>query len=139
MILRSQSLVLGTLLGALCLPAAQAADANADAVRLGKIRFRNDCAACHGMDGKGNGPAATSLRQAPSDLTGLAARNDGQFPEDYVRKVIDGREFQALAHGSVDMPVWGSQYRRSLAGLSEKRVQERIAALVAYLRTIQVP
>lgn len=131
--------LLGVLvLGGLSLGAA-AETGEEEAVRLGRIRFHNDCAACHGEDGKGGGPVATSLRSAPADLTQLANKNDGEFPVQYIEAVIDGRSFQTLAHGDVDMPVWGTQYRRSLAGLSEQRVQQRIAQLVAFLKTIQAP
>ncbi|MGD9604108.1 MAG: cytochrome c [Gammaproteobacteria bacterium] len=112
---------------------------DADLVRLGKLRFHNDCASCHGMSGKGDGPAATSLRKAPSDLTQIARKNDGVFPTDYVARVVDGRGFEILAHGDVEMPVWGQQYRRALAGLSEARVKQRIDSLVAYLKTLQAP
>lgn len=108
-------------------------------LELGRTRFMQDCAACHGAEGRGNGPAASALNKAPSDLTGLARRNDGKFPADYARKVVDGRDFQQLAHGSVEMPVWGNQYRRSLLALSEARIRARIDALVAYLESIQTP
>lgn len=108
-------------------------------LELGRTRFMQDCAACHGAEGRGNGPAAGALNKAPSDLTGLARRNDGEFPADYARKVVDGRDFQQLAHGSVEMPVWGDQYRRSLLALSEARISARIDALIAYLESIQTP
>jgi mono/diheme cytochrome c family protein len=108
-------------------------------LEAGRKRFMQDCAACHGANGLGDGPAAAALQTKPSDLTGLARRNDGQFPEDYVRKVVDGRDFQQLAHGSVEMPVWGSHYQRSLLALSEARIKDRIDALVVYLESIQTP
>jgi mono/diheme cytochrome c family protein len=38
----------------------------------GKEMFLNYCAACHGKDGKGNGPTAPGLKAAP-DLTVLAS------------------------------------------------------------------
>jgi len=108
-------------------------------LEAGRKRFMQDCAACHGAEGRGDGPAAAALHTQPSDLTGLARRNDGQFPEDYVRKVVDGRDFQQLAHGSVEMPVWGSHYQRSLLALSEARIKGRIDALVVWLKSIQTP
>lgn len=110
-----------------------------DPLAVGRNRFMQDCAACHGADGRGDGPAAAALNKRPSDLTGLARRNDGQFPTDYVRRVVDGRDFQQLAHGSVEMPVWGNQYRRSLLALSEARISARIDGLVRYLESIQTP
>lgn len=117
---------------------AQADKAAQDPLAEGQSRYMKDCAACHGATGAGDGPAAGALRKAPSDLTHLAARNDGEFPTDYVRRVVDGRDFQQLAHGSVEMPVWGNQYRSALLALSEERVERKINALVTYLQSIQV-
>jgi len=105
----------------------------------GAVRYRNDCAACHGLSGNGAGPVAGALTTPPGDLTGLARRNDGEFPADYVRTVIDGRSFDALAHGNLEMPVWGDEYRRSLSALGEARIKQRIDELIEYLRTIQRP
>ena len=38
----------------------------------GEEMFDAYCAACHGKDGKGNGPAAAELKMPPPDLTTLA-------------------------------------------------------------------
>lgn len=130
------SLILAVLLYSLA-STALADTPQGDPLTEGKSRYMKDCAACHGATGVGDGPAAGALRKAPSDLTHLAARNDGEFPTDYVRRVVDGRDFQQLAHGSVEMPVWGNQYRSSLLALSEQRIQRRINALVVYLQSIQ--
>jgi mono/diheme cytochrome c family protein len=35
----------------------------------GKEMYISYCAACHGTDGKGNGPAASALKIPPADLT----------------------------------------------------------------------
>lgn len=128
-----------TLAATLCLlmGGAHAEKPQPDPLTEGKSRFMADCAACHGATGMGDGPAAGALHKPPSDLTRLAAGNDGEFPTDYVRRVVDGRDFQQLAHGNVEMPVWGNQYRSSLLALSEQRVQRRINALVVYLQSIQ--
>jgi mono/diheme cytochrome c family protein len=42
------------------------------------------CAACHGVDARGNGPAASEFKYAPTDLTMLARKNNGKFSEDQV-------------------------------------------------------
>ncbi len=42
--------------------------------------YHAHCAACHGSDGKGNGPAAAALKTKPADLTVLAKNNGGKFP-----------------------------------------------------------
>jgi hypothetical protein len=61
------------------------------------------CASCHGVDGKGNGPVAKTLKQPPADLTKLSENNKGVFPISRVYGVIDGR-IQVIVHGEV-VPV----------------------------------
>lgn len=103
----------------------------------GAERYAQDCAGCHGEDARGNGPDSQGLAIPPSNLRQLTAR-DGTFPEDYVRRVIDGRDLPS-AHGTVAMPVWGSEYKRALPGQGERLVQEKLDALVGYLLSIQDP
>src|SRR5271166_2881096 len=65
----------------------------------GRDIFMDRCSACHGADGKGNGPAVGSLKVAPADLTLLAKRNGGTFPADRVREIVS--EWVDIgAHGS---------------------------------------
>jgi len=59
--------------------------------------FREYCAACHGPEGKGNGPAAPALKTVPADLTRISARNGGKFPDTKVRRYIEGLD-QIPAH-----------------------------------------
>src|ERR1017187_6048482 len=47
----------------------------------GKEMYRAYSAACHGTDGKGDGPASAALKSLPSDLAVLARRNAGKSPE----------------------------------------------------------
>ena len=42
--------------------------------------FTTYCAVCHGKDGKGNVPAANTLKVLPADLTMLAKRTAGNIP-----------------------------------------------------------
>src|ERR1700688_2490001 len=72
--------------------------------------FRTYCAVCHGVNGKGAGPAADALKKAPVDLTQLTARNNGKYPEDRVAQTIAGGG-QVGAHGSAEMPVWGDLFK----------------------------
>ncbi len=47
--------------------------------------FRNSCASCHGVDGKGAGFLTRLFRGIdPGDLSQLAKNNDGDFPFDRV-------------------------------------------------------
>jgi mono/diheme cytochrome c family protein len=104
-------------------------------VTPGKQLYKDYCAACHGSDAKGHGPVARSLREPPSDLTTLAERHGGTFPEGYVTDVL--RFGLGLsAHGSSEMPVWGPvfQYQEHY---SEAAVRQRIKNLCEYLESIQ--
>lgn len=103
----------------------------------GAERYALDCAGCHGEKARVDGPQASDPAIVPPNLRRLTAP-DGSFPADDVRRVIDGRDLPP-AHGTVAMPAWGQAYNRSLAGQGERRVQERLDALVEYLRTIQEP
>ena len=74
--------------------------------------MNSSCAACHGLNGKGEGPVSAELKTKPSELTLIAKRNDGVFPADVLYRIIDGRR-TFRAHGTYEMPVWGFVFRRS--------------------------
>ena len=96
--------------------------------------FRVYCASCHGADGHGAGPVASSLKTDVPDLTQIARHQGGRFPEDQIRRIIDGRT--ALPpHGTRDMPVWGHAFRVATANDAES--DRLIDLLVQYLRSIQ--
>jgi len=107
-------------------------------IERGRVRYQDDCSGCHGPRADGDGTVAAILTIAPPDLTIMSKDNGGEFPADRVRRVIDGRDSPAAAHGPVEMPVWGQHYKRSLPGYSEEPVQRKIDELVAYLQSIQV-
>ena len=94
--------------------------------------FDSYCAVCHGKDAKGNGPAATSLKKAPADLTKIAERNAGTFPAVHVKRYIEGAD-EVPAHGSRDMPIWGGLF----SALDQNTKEIRIQALSDYLKGIQ--
>lgn len=101
----------------------------------GKQMYKDYCAACHGSDGKGNGPVAAHLTKQPPNLTTLAKRNGGKFPEDYVTGVLRfGPGFSA--HGSSEMPVWGPIFQY-LDNYNEAAVRQRIKNLCDFLASIQ--
>src|ERR1700734_1471704 len=54
----------------------------------GKQMYRSYCAPCHGVDGKGRGPAATALKDQPTDLTELQKNNHGKFPDTHVTAIL---------------------------------------------------
>ena len=71
----------------------------------GQQLFLDNCAACHGSGGAGDGVAAAALSVTPPDLTGLTARNSGVFPRSYVMSTIDG--YNRDSHFAVEMPAFG--------------------------------
>ena len=111
-------------------------------LELGKRDYLNYCAACHGADGKGDGTLGQFLTLAVPDLTRLSKLNAGIFPEERVVEVIDGRT-EVKVHGMRDMPVWGDWFNREAAGSDTSStarqliVNDRIASLVSYLKSIQ--
>lgn len=96
--------------------------------------FSNYCAACHGLEAKGNGPLANLLKSKPADLTQIAKRNGGQFPSAAVRRMIAGDDAVA-SHGPRTMPIWGPIFRDIQADQVPAGV--RLDNLVKYLETIQ--
>ena len=97
--------------------------------------FRTYCATCHGINGRGDGPVAEQLRQAPPDLTTYTERNSGVFPSERLRQIIDGTGVGA--HGDREMPVWGDAFRTGRGGLTQEAVRARIDAIVRHLGAIQ--
>lgn len=104
----------------------------------GADQYRMYCASCHGTTGRGDGPIAASLRPPPADLTLIAARNGGQYPEELVYQIIDGRK-PMKGHGRSEMPAWGDAFSRSGDDASEERIKMRIDALVKWVATLQQP
>ena len=104
-------------------------------VPSGEAMYKQFCAACHGAHAQGNGPAASSLRTQPPDLTTLAKRHGGKFPYDYVSSILRFGPGSS-AHGSSDMPTWGPIFQ-TIDKKSERAVQDRIKNVVDYLASLQ--
>lgn len=112
----------------------------------GGDEYLRSCAACHGVDGRGNGPVATVIETEIPDLTTLRERNEGTFPFERVFQIIDGRA-DVRGHGESNMPVWGGRYSVDVGPdyqpanpeMAEQIVRGRILELVNYLWSIQQP
>jgi mono/diheme cytochrome c family protein len=101
----------------------------------GQEMYKSYCAVCHGVDGKGAGPAAEALKTPPTDLTMLAKNNDGKYPGLKVAATIRG-EANLPAHGSKEMPVWGRLFWSMSSG-HEAEVQQRVTNLNNYIESLQ--
>jgi mono/diheme cytochrome c family protein len=101
----------------------------------GKLMFTSYCAPCHGADGRGNGPVASALKAQPTDLTGLAKANHGKYPDNHIVAVLRfGTDVNA--HGSAQMPVWGTIFAK-MSKVSSQERDLRTANLSRYLESIQ--
>lgn len=100
--------------------------------------YRLHCAGCHGVAGHGDGPVAPLMAIAVPDLTLIAARRGGRFPEDEVARIIDGLSPLA-AHGTRHMPVWGYEFYPPDAAdeVAHRQATERVERLTRFLGSIQ--
>ena len=117
----------------------------AHAVSLGAAKYHADCAVCHGVTGKGDGPFAESLKGGVPSLTMLSKNNGGVFPFERVYASIDGRK-ELRGHGTREMPIWGNRYAASSLKVhnpfigrwyAEQVIHTRIRALVEYIASLQ--
>ena len=117
-------------------------------LKLGEMEYLSSCGSCHGQHAKGDGPVASVLSVKPSDLTLISKKFAGKFPEEYIYKIIDGREI-INPHGDSAMPVWGHRFtvmEYEAADAIAYPLQDvdtqslvfgRIMSLVGYLESIQ--
>jgi mono/diheme cytochrome c family protein len=119
-----------------------AASGQTTRVDPGKREFDANCAVCHGSTGKGNGPYQDMLKRSPPDLTTLSRRNGGILPANRLYEAIEGANLPA--HGSRDMPIWGTAFRIQAGEYyadmpydTAVYVRSRILALVEYINRLQ--
>jgi mono/diheme cytochrome c family protein len=114
---------------------AQSMQASSPSSKQGAQTYKQYCAVCHGKTGKGDGPSAAALKVRPLDLTRLARRHGGKFPDAYVSSVLRNG-VKIGAHGTAEMPIWGPLFL-ALDSSFQSETNERIASLIAYLESIQ--
>ncbi len=106
----------------------------------GKQDYEHNCASCHGTDGKGHGEATYVIPGLNiPDLTTIAKRNGGKFPDDQIAAVIDGRH-TFPSHERFNMPFWGTTMQeegKEFTPESEAKVKERISKIVEYVKSLQ--
>lgn len=90
-------------------------------VANGKEIYDSNCVSCHGIAGKGNGPAAASLTPKPRDLT----------DEQYMKTLTDDHLFKVISEGGASvgksplMPAWGTTLK-----------EEDIINVISYIRSL---
>ncbi len=102
--------------------------------QAGRNIYLQNCVSCHGADGTGGA-------QIP-DLTQIAARAGGTYPQRRILDKLDGYATGAVVYSGAEMPNFGDLLTGRLARVETDQGQsrllpERIIALEAYLRTIQ--
>jgi mono/diheme cytochrome c family protein len=104
----------------------------------GRREYVRYCASCHGVNGEGTGPVAPALLTRPPDLRRLSRRYGTPLDRGLLGAAIDGRE-SIVAHGDREMPVWGERFDALPPDdeARERTIAERLAALLAYLQSIQ--
>ena len=138
----STSRVFGALLFSVC-ALGFAGHATAQDTEIGQEEYRLHCAACHGMEGRGDGPIGQILKTPVPNLAMITERNGGKFPVQKIYDIIEGSSVVA-AHGTRDMPLWGDRYRKApqpqtpdQASMASDLAQQRVLSLVYYLGTLQ--
>jgi mono/diheme cytochrome c family protein len=86
----------------------------------GKRMYQAYCSGCHGLSGKGDGPAAKMLPVKPADHTRIEMN---KYTDQYLFEIIS--KGGASVGKSSQMPAWGGV-------LKEPRVKE----IVAYVRAL---
>ena len=105
----------------------------------GASDFTTYCAVCHGPAGKGDGELAGELAKKPADLSGLAKRNNGEFPTTRVMAQIWG---YAGAKAQGIMPNFGPLLEGEMVPYDggdgiDTPTPIRLVELAEYLKTLQ--
>jgi mono/diheme cytochrome c family protein len=110
-----------------------------EVVSGGELEYRQNCAVCHGAEGRGDGVMRRYLTVQPANLRILARSNGGKFPFWEVYHKIDGQT-EVPAHGTRDMPIWGDRFRAQAGSDGKAAITQaagRILSLTFYLEYIQ--
>jgi mono/diheme cytochrome c family protein len=108
-----------------------------DTERPGYAMYRQYCAVCHGIFADGNGLVAPVLLEQPPDLRRLSAQYGTPLSRPRLARTIDGSD-PILAHGSREMPIWGTRLYEALPNpMPDTRQRGAILTILDYLESIQ--
>ena len=132
---RIMAVVLGAGLVAGCTP-----EAEMPGPQDGQALFMENCAVCHGEDGKGSGPLARRMETAPKDLTLIQLRHGGVFPRAKIMSIIDGYARSDMT--GPGMPEFGALLEGDLVPFDsgdgiQTPTPRKLVALLEYIVTIQ--
>ena len=89
--------------------------AGADGIKLGKPSYEKNCVLCHGVSGKGDGPAAAALKPKPKNLADKTIQ--GQADGELFWKITEGRGVMPPFKTLTERERWSLvHYLRALAG-----------------------
>ena len=129
-------LAVAVLLAVVSRPAAAASLAAKKILDSGKQEFAENCASCHGTDGKGGGPMAGKLVKPPKDLTAIEAANGGHFPFWLVFDLVAG-ETQVAGHDTHQMPEFYASLKSQDFKPGYAPAELRLLCVIHYLESIQ--
>ncbi|MCA0955019.1 c-type cytochrome [Mameliella sediminis] len=106
----------------------------------GRGLFMENCAICHGADGKGNGQMARAMTPPPQNLTLIKVRNGDVFPRAKVMSIIDG--YARSDRSASWMPEFGELLEGDLVPYDSgdgkpTPTPRKLVALAEYLESIQ--
>jgi mono/diheme cytochrome c family protein len=107
-----------------------------EVVADGRADFELHCQACHGAGGRGDGPMAALLVVPPSDLTAIAAANDGAFPFWRVYAQIEGKS-PVKGHETFQMPIFGERLERDVGRPGFLAPHLRVLLLTHFVESLQ--
>ncbi len=102
-------------------------------VTMGAADYFSYCAICHGLKGEGDGPMYDVLKVPPADLSRIAKRNNGVFPNSTIAETIE-KGGNLRGHGISSMLAWGKVFTEYDEDVEpEKRIQ----ALTKFIEELQ--
>ncbi|WP_245280070.1 cytochrome c [Hyphomicrobium sp. 99] len=115
------------------LVSAGAEEVDANRLELGEMPYMTYCALCHGM-GTDTGMFAEALKRPAPDLTLIAKRNGGMFPEGRVKAII--RDGGVSGHGTMRLLAWERYFRKDTP---PEHADQVIDDITSYLEKHQAP
>lgn len=133
-----RSIIIASIAAIVLSGCSQASIDTRNTVKRGQAIYAKECSQCHGTQGEGAGSASLGLGVPAPDLSVLAARNDGYFPREFVRRFVLGLlEKDDPDAAMPDFANAGLQHVYPDGGANGVALEADFEALLDYLETIQ--